>query len=112
MIRVGGNGLAPDGATQEGEPGWGTGRVSRAGLFSRSAAVLGALGGIAVGATELAAASDSQRTPAHDREIFGLALLIARLQAAFYADAPRRRPPDRGGAPVRQRGRRTGKGAT
>jgi hypothetical protein len=87
MIRVGGNGLAPDGATQEGEPGWGTGRLSRAGLFSRSAAILGALGGIAVGATELAAASDSQRTPAHDREIFGLALLIARLQAAFYADA-------------------------
>lgn len=87
MIRVGRYGSAPDGETQEGEPGWGASRVSRAGLFSRSAAVLGALGGIAVGAAELATASDSQRTPAHDREIFGLALLIARLQAAFYADA-------------------------
>ena len=87
MIRVGGNGMPQDGETQEREPGWGTGRVSRAGLFSRSAAVLGALGGVAVGAAELAAASNSQRTPAHDREIFGFALLIARLQAAFYADA-------------------------
>ncbi len=87
MIRVGGKGMAPDGDTHEGEAGWGSGRVSRAGLFRRSAAVLGALGGIAVGASELAAASDSQRSPAHDREIFGLALLIARLQAAFYADA-------------------------
>ena len=81
MIRVGGNGMPQDGETQEREPGWGTGRVSRAGLFSRSAAVLGALGGVAVGATELAAASNSQRTPAHDREIFGFVTLWQQIEA-------------------------------
>ena len=62
-------------------------RISRAGLFSRSLAVVGALGGSARGAAKLAASSGSQPSPAHDREIFGLALLIARLQAAFYAEA-------------------------
>jgi len=86
-IRVGRNGTNPEGASQRGEVRWGTVRMSRAGLFARSAAVLGALGGSAVGAAEFAAAAGSQRTPARDREIFGLALLIARLEAAFYAHA-------------------------
>jgi Ferritin-like domain len=65
-------------------------RLSRAGLFSRSLAVLGALGGSAVGAAELAASSGSQRSAARDREILNLGLLVARLQAAFYAEALRR----------------------
>jgi Ferritin-like domain len=60
---------------------------SRAGLFSRSLAVVGAFAGSAVGAAELAASSPSRPSPARDREIFGLALLIARLQAALYAQA-------------------------
>ena len=60
---------------------------SRAGLFWRSLAVFGAFAGSAVGAADLAASSPSQPSPAHDREISGLALLIARLQAAFYAQA-------------------------
>lgn len=64
-------------------------RISRAGLFSRSLAVLGALSGSALGAAELAASSGSRHSPARDREILSLALLIARLQAAFYADALR-----------------------
>jgi Ferritin-like domain len=64
-------------------------RLSRAGLFSRSFAVLGALGGSAVGAAELAASSGSQHSAARDREILNLGLLVARLQAAFYAEALR-----------------------
>ena len=62
-------------------------RISRAGLFSRSLAVVGALGGSALGAAKLAASPGSQPSPARDREILNLALLIARLQAAFYAEA-------------------------
>jgi Ferritin-like domain len=62
-------------------------RISRAGLFSRSLAVVGALGGSALGAAKLAASSGSQHSAARDREILNLALLIARLQAAFYAEA-------------------------
>jgi hypothetical protein len=62
-------------------------RISRAGLFSRSLAVVGALGGSALGAAKLAASPGSQPSPAGDREILNLALLIARLQAAFYAEA-------------------------
>jgi hypothetical protein len=65
-------------------------RVSRAGLLTRSLAVLGALAGSAAGAADLAASSGAQRSPARDREILNLALLIARLQAAFYADAVHR----------------------
>jgi hypothetical protein len=59
-------------------------------LFSRSLAVLGALGGSALGAAELAASSGSQPSAARDAEILNLALLSARLQAAFYAEALRR----------------------
>lgn len=62
-------------------------RMSRAGLFGRAAAVLAALGGAAVGAAQLEASTDSQRSPARDRQIFALGLLIERLQAAFYAEA-------------------------
>lgn len=58
-------------------------RLSRAGLF---AAVLGALGGGAIGVSELAAASGS---PPQDQEILSFGLLIERLQAAFYAEALR-----------------------
>lgn len=64
-------------------------RFSRGGLFTRSLAVLGALGGAAVGAADLAASPVSQLSAAHDREIFNFGLLIERLQAAFYADALR-----------------------
>jgi hypothetical protein len=56
-------------------------------MFSRSLAVVGALGGSALGAAELAASSGSQHSAVSDREILNLALLIARLQAAFYAEA-------------------------
>ncbi len=63
------------------------GGLSRAGLFSRSLAVVGALGGAAFGAAELAAAPRSRASAARDRDILNLALLVARLQAAFYAEA-------------------------
>lgn len=56
---------------------------SRAGLF---AAVLGAVGGSAIGVSELAGASGS---PAQDQQILSFGLLIERLQAAFYAEALR-----------------------
>jgi hypothetical protein len=59
--------------------------LSRAGLF---AAGLGALAGGAIGASELAAFSDS---PTLDRQILSFGLLIERLQAAFYAEALRNR---------------------
>jgi rubrerythrin len=58
-------------------------RFSRAGLF---AAVLGALGGGAIGVSELASASGSAT---QDQEILSFGLLIERLQAAFYAEALR-----------------------
>lgn len=64
-------------------------RFSRAGLFARSFAVLGALGGSAVGASQLAASSGGQPSPARDAEILSFGLLIERLQAAFYAEALR-----------------------
>jgi hypothetical protein len=59
-------------------------------LFSRSLALLGAIAGAAAGAAGIAASSGSSGTapsPARDREIFGLALLVAQLQAALYASA-------------------------
>src|SRR5436853_2812404 len=65
------------------------GGPSRAGLFSRSLAGVGALGGAALGAADLAAAPGSRPSAARDREILSLALLVARLQAAFYAEAAR-----------------------
>jgi rubrerythrin len=64
-------------------------RFSRAGLFGRSFAVLGALGGSAIGASKLAASSGAQQSPARDEEILSFALLIERLHAAFYAEALR-----------------------
>lgn len=64
-------------------------RFSRASLLKGSVAVLGALGGSAFAAAELAAAPGSRGSPATDREILTFALLIERLQAAFYADALR-----------------------
>jgi hypothetical protein len=85
--------MRPEGTLQDDQRGEGNVRISRAGLLSRSLAVLGALGGSALGASELAASSGSQSgaqgSPARDREILNLALLMARLQAAFYTDALR-----------------------
>jgi ferritin-like protein len=52
-------------------------------------AVFGALGGSALGAAELAASSGSNQSAARDRAILNLGLLVARLQAAFYAEALR-----------------------
>ena len=88
MIRVGsGKRMTRQGLSHDRQGGSGAAVLSRGALFSRSMAVLGALAGSAFGAAELAASPDAQRTPAHDRQIFGLALLIARLQSAFYAHA-------------------------
>ena len=81
--------MRPQGVLQCGRRGAAIVRLTRAGLFTRSLAVLGALGGSAVGAAELAALSGSQRSPARDREILNFGLLIERLQAAFYAEALR-----------------------
>lgn len=63
--------------------------LTRAGLLSRSLALLGALGGSAVGAAELGASPAPQRSPARDRQILTFGLLVERLQAAFYAEALR-----------------------
>jgi hypothetical protein len=68
------------------ERGAATARFSRASLLKGSVAVLGAVGGTAVGAAELAAAPDSGGA-ATDHEILTFGLLIERLQAAFYAAA-------------------------
>ena len=65
------------------------GRFSRAGLLKGSLAVMGAIGGTAVGAAELAAAGDSRGSAATDGQILTFGLLIERLQAAFYAAALR-----------------------
>lgn len=64
-------------------------RFSRAGLLKGGLAVLGAIGGTAVGAAELAAAPGSGGSAATDHEILMFGLLIERLQAAFYAAALR-----------------------
>jgi Ferritin-like domain len=79
--------MTPEGSVQDEHHGGRLGLLSRATLFSRSLALLGALGGSAVGAAELAASSGSQPSPARDREILNLGLLVARLQSAFYAQA-------------------------
>ncbi len=85
--------MSQQGALQDEQGGGRVARLSRGALFSRSLAVLGALGGSALGAADLAASSGSQSgsgpSPARDQEILNLALLVARLQAAFYADALR-----------------------
>jgi Ferritin-like domain len=64
-------------------------RISRADLIKGSLAALGAIGGSAVGAAEIAASGNSRGSPATDREILTFGLLIERLQAAFYAEALR-----------------------
>lgn len=64
-------------------------RFSRARLLKGSVIGLGALLGSAAGAAELVASSGSQRSAERDREILKSALLIERLQAAFYAEALR-----------------------
>ena len=76
------------GAVDE-ERGTAMGRFSRAGLLKGSLAVMGAIGGTAVGAAALATAGDSRGSAAPDREILTFGLLIERLQAAFYAAALR-----------------------
>ena len=77
-----------DGSVDE-ERGTVVGRFSRAGLLKGSLAVIGAIGGTAVGAAELAAAGDSRGSAATDGQILTFGLLIERLQAAFYAAALR-----------------------
>jgi rubrerythrin len=62
-------------------------RVSRATLFKGSVAAVGALAGAGVGGAQLAASADSGGSAATDREILTYALLMERLQAAFYAAA-------------------------
>lgn len=66
-----------------------TGRFSRGTLIKGSVAGLGALAGGAVGATELVAAPGRHGSAASDKAILTFALLIERLQAAFYAEALR-----------------------
>jgi rubrerythrin len=66
-----------------------TWRFSRGTLIKGSVAGLGALAGGAVGATELAASPDQHGSAATDRAILTFALLIERLQAAFYTEALR-----------------------
>jgi Ferritin-like domain len=78
--------MEPGQAGQEGQRDGSPVRFSRAGLFARSCAVLGALGGTAIGASKLAASSGS---PGQDQQILSFGLLIERLQAAFYAEALR-----------------------
>ena len=65
------------------------GRFSRRTLVSGSIAGLGAAAGGAVGATELVASPDAHGSAATDKAILTFALLIERLQAAFYAEALR-----------------------
>lgn len=84
---VGGTPRTPQGVPDRDQRGDSPARYSRAALFSGSLAVLGALGGSAFGAAELAASSGSRPSPAQDQAILNLALLSARLQAAFYAQA-------------------------
>ena len=81
--------VVPRGGAVEEDRGTDVPRYSRASLFKGSVALLGAAGGSALGAAELAAAPDSSGSAATDRQILTFGLLIERLQAAFYADALR-----------------------
>jgi rubrerythrin len=81
--------MEPEERVQEREHRVSIGRLTRAGVFTRSLALLGALGGSAVGAAALEASPDSAGSAAHDQEILRFGLLIERLQAAFYAAALR-----------------------
>jgi Ferritin-like domain len=74
---------------RNGSIGTDTRRHSRASLLKGLLAVLGAVGGSALGAAELAAAPESAGSAATDRAILTFGLLIERLQAAFYAAALR-----------------------
>jgi rubrerythrin len=65
------------------------GQFTRGTLVRRSVVGLGALAGGAVGATELIASPDPHGSAATDKAILTFALLIERLQAAFYAEALR-----------------------
>jgi rubrerythrin len=64
-------------------------QFTRGTLVRWSVAGLGALAGGAVGATELGASPDPHGSAATDKAILTFALLIERLQAAFYAEALR-----------------------
>lgn len=66
-----------------------TGRFSRGTLIKGSVAGVGALAGGAIGATELLASPNAHGSAATDKAILTFALLIERLQAAFYAEAIR-----------------------
>jgi hypothetical protein len=71
-------------------------RFSRAGLLKGGLAVLGAIGGTAVGAAEPAAAPGSGGSAATDHEILTFRLLIERLKAFYAATTQRvRRAPHR-----------------
>jgi rubrerythrin len=65
------------------------GQFTRGTLVRGSVVGLGALAGGAVGATELVASPDPRGSAATDKAILTFALLIERLQAAFYAEALR-----------------------
>jgi rubrerythrin len=65
------------------------GQFTRGTLVRRSVVGLGALAGGAFGATELIASPDPHGSAATDTAILTFALLIERLQAAFYAEALR-----------------------
>jgi rubrerythrin len=80
---------APQVGSVDEQHGAGMACFSRASLLKGSVALLGALGGGAFAAAQLAAAPGSRGSAATDREILTFALLIERLQAAFYADALR-----------------------
>lgn len=77
----------PRAASLEEDRGAATARFSRATLLKGSVAVVGAIGGAAWGAAELAAAPGSGGSAATDHEILTFGLLMERLQAAFYAAA-------------------------
>ena len=65
------------------------GQFTRGTLVRGLVAGLGALAGGALGATELVASPDRHGSAATDKAILTFALLIERLQAAFYAEALR-----------------------
>jgi rubrerythrin len=67
----------------------GLGQFTRGTLVRGSVAGLGALAGGALGATELVASPDRHGSAGTDKAILTFALLIERLQAAFYAEALR-----------------------
>lgn len=79
-------GAAPRTEPYDGERGNIVARFSRATLLRGSLGLTVALGGGAVVAAEIVASPD-RGSAARDREILTFALLMERLQAAFYAEA-------------------------